>query len=64
LSTIDYLKTANVWVVLDLIVAEFQSDPMSCACFDKRLVARAIELNKEHKEEVIEHNKENRQGTW
>lgn len=28
-------------VVLDLIVAEFNSDPMSVQCFDLRVVARA-----------------------
>jgi hypothetical protein len=44
----DYLATANVWEVLDLIVAEFTSDPTSVACFDARLVARAIALNLEH----------------
>lgn len=44
----DYLKTADVWTVLDLIVAEFQSDPTSVACFDRRLVERAIELNRAH----------------
>lgn len=31
-------------VVLDLIVAEFNSDPMSVQCFDLRTVARAQEL--------------------
>jgi hypothetical protein len=41
----DYLATADVWTVLDLIVAEFTSDPMSVQCFDLRLVARAKELN-------------------
>ena len=45
----DFLNTADVWTVLDLIVAEFTSDPMSTQCFDSRLVDRAIELNKEHK---------------
>lgn len=45
----DYLKSADVWTVLDLIVSEFQSDPTSVACFDARLVKRAIELNKQHK---------------
>lgn len=44
----DYLKTADVWAVLDLIVAEFTSDPTSVQCFDLRLVARATELIKEH----------------
>lgn len=47
----DYLKTADVWTVLDLIVAEFTSDPTSVACFDRRLVARALELNREHQRE-------------
>ena len=28
-------------LVLDLIVAEFESDPMSVQCFDLRVVARA-----------------------
>jgi len=40
----DYLKTAGVWPVLDLIVAEFRSDPTSVACFDARIVTRAGEL--------------------
>lgn len=39
-----YLDTANVWKVLDLIAAEFKSDPTSTQCFDSRLVRRAIEL--------------------
>lgn len=43
------LEHADVWTVLDLIVAEFQSDPTSVACFDARLVRRAIELNKQHR---------------
>lgn len=42
----DYLKTADVWTVLDLIVAEFASGPMSVQCFDLRLVERAKELNR------------------
>lgn len=45
----DYLATADVWTVLDLIVAEFDSDPQSVVCFDLRLVRRAQELNREHK---------------
>lgn len=47
----DYLATADVWTILDLIVAEFTSDPMSTQCFDSQIVDRAIQLNKEHKEE-------------
>jgi hypothetical protein len=42
----EYLNTADVWTVLDLIVAEWQSDPTSVACFDGRLIDRAIELNR------------------
>jgi len=42
----DYLAKASVWTVLDLIAAEFESDPTSVACFDLRLVARTIELAK------------------
>jgi len=44
----EYLATADVWTILNLIVAEFQSDPMSVQCFDLRIVRRAIELNAEH----------------
>lgn len=33
-------------VVLDLIVAEFNSDPMSVQCFDLRTVKRAQEVMK------------------
>lgn len=45
----DYLKTAGVWTILDLIVAEFESDPTSVQCFDLRLVRHAIELNRAYK---------------
>lgn len=45
----DYIDTADVWTVLNLIVAEFESDPMSVQCFDLRLVRRAIILNREHR---------------
>ena len=44
----DYLLTADVWTVLDLIVAEFKSDPSLVASFDERLVRRAIQLVEEH----------------
>lgn len=37
-------------VVLDLIVAEFTSDPMSVQCFDKSIVDEAIAVVKELKE--------------
>lgn len=41
-----YLTTADVWTVLDLIAEEFESDPTSTACFDERLVDRAIALTR------------------
>lgn len=47
--TEDYLERADVWTILDLIVAEWTSDPTSVACFDARIVTRAIELNNQHK---------------
>lgn len=31
--------------LLDLIAAEFKSDPMSVQCFDARIVKRAIEVS-------------------
>lgn len=42
----NYLATADVWTVLDLIAMEFKSDPTSVQCFDLRLVKRAIELQR------------------
>lgn len=39
----------EAWKLLDLINAEFQSDPMSVQCFDLRIVQRvkqAVEKNK------------------
>jgi hypothetical protein len=44
----DYIAQADVWTILDLIVTEFKSDPLSTQCFDRRIVDRAIELNKQH----------------
>lgn len=39
----------EAFAVLDLIVAEFDSDPMSVQCFDLRIVARARDVMAEHK---------------
>lgn len=39
----------EAFVVLDLIVAEFESDPMSVQCFDLRTVLRAKECVKKWK---------------
>jgi hypothetical protein len=44
----DYLATADVWTVLDLIAVEFRTDPTSVQCFDGRLVQRAIALAAQH----------------
>lgn len=40
----DYLAKADVWTLLDLIVAEWTTDPQSVQCFDLRIVARATVL--------------------
>ena len=48
------LATADVWTILDLIAAEFESDPMSTRCFDLGIVERAIELSHEHRRGIIE----------
>lgn len=39
-----FALTQEAWRILDLIVAEFKSDPMSVQCFDDRIVERAINL--------------------
>ena len=48
--TDDHMQTADVWAVLDLIVAEWTSDPRSVECFDSRLRARAAVLVDAHKQ--------------
>lgn len=35
--------------VLDIIAAEFKSDPQSVRCFDLRIVKRAIEITDEYR---------------
>jgi hypothetical protein len=45
----DYLATASVWTILDLICAEWRSDTSTLAGFDGRIVQRAIALNEQHK---------------
>lgn len=46
------LRTRRVWEVLDLIVAEFQSDPMSVQCFDLRIVEEARKLVADQKRDA------------
>ncbi len=36
----NFANEKEAWVLLDLINAEFQSDPMSQQCFDSRIVER------------------------
>lgn len=46
-----YDNDMEAWKVLDLIVAEFESDPMSVQCFDLRTVERAkkcVEARKQY----------------
>lgn len=44
-----HMDTLSVWDVLDLVVAEWESDPMSVQCFDLRIVERAKHLVKVRK---------------
>lgn len=39
----------RAWQLLDLIVAEWQSDPTSTQCFDSRIVREACEIVAERK---------------
>ncbi len=41
--------------LFDIIVAEFERDPMSVQCFDLRIVEEAIKLNREYKAIKAEH---------
>ncbi len=42
-------NTREAHVLLDLIVAEFESDPLSVSCFDLRVVERAVACVKKRK---------------
>jgi hypothetical protein len=39
----------RVWQLLDIIAAEFETDPMSRQCFDSRICEEAIALVKKRK---------------
>jgi hypothetical protein len=60
----DYLKTADVWTVLDLIVAEWTSDPTSVQCFDLRIVERAKALIDAHRKQAEQSAKDQRQQAF
>lgn len=47
----DYEDQREALVLLDLIVAEFVSDPMSVQCFDLRIVERAKALIAKRRQE-------------
>lgn len=40
----------EAWRILDLVVAEWNSDPMSVQCFDLRIVERAKVIVARHKQ--------------
>lgn len=42
--------TRRAWRTLDLICAEFTSDPQSVACFDSRVVEEAIQIVKRRRQ--------------
>ena len=44
----------ELFTVLDIIVAEFQSDPMSVQCFDLRIVERAKNVINKNRDEWIQ----------
>lgn len=44
----------ELFTVLDIIIAEFQSDPMSVQCFDLRIVARAKKVINENRDEWVQ----------
>lgn len=49
-SEMDPLELSEeAYTVLDIIVAEFESDPMSTQCFDRRVIARAMDVIAERK---------------
>lgn len=50
----DYLETADVWTILDLIVAEWSSDPQAVQCFDLRLVQRGKALLRERAQQIAD----------
>lgn len=62
--TDDYLKTADVWTLLDLIVAEWTSDPTSVQCFDLRIVERAKVLNEARRQQAAQPAQEQRQQAF
>lgn len=39
----------RAWELLDIITAEFKSDPMATQCFDRRIVKEAVDLVEKRK---------------
>jgi len=46
-----FARDRRIWDLIDLIVAEWDSDPMSVQCFDLRIVQEIKQLLSEHKKE-------------
>lgn len=46
-------NTIEAFTLLDLINAEFRSDPMSTACFDQRIVERVRECVEKRKKYAV-----------
>ena len=42
-------RTKRAWQILDLVVAEWESDPTSVQCFDLRIVEEAKTIVREQK---------------
>ena len=51
---------AELYEVLDLVVAEFETDPMSVQCFDQRTVERAKAIVAKYRHALKRHQKLNR----
>lgn len=44
-----FFDTRRAWEILDIIVGEWESDPMSVQCFDLRIVNEAKKLVAVHR---------------
>jgi len=46
-------RDRRIWELVDLIVSEWDSDPMSVQCFDLRIVQEIKQLLEDHKKEGL-----------
>lgn len=49
-------RTRRAWQILDLVVAEWESDPASVQCFDLRLVDEARNIVRKQKKSLDPYN--------